>query len=280
MTAGVGTRALDKRTVAGLEVTEWAGPGQVVLGLPGLGSNAASWKALAESLPEARVLSLDLRGRGAGMGMTGATGLRGHAKDVARVMAELDLHDVVVVGHSMGAFLAPIVYQEARERIAKLVLVDGGVQPAFPFFMGPRMTRIAFGKELRSMDKQWPSVEALAKKGKVDKILASYPHLRPVVLQVLEDQLVNGRPAVDVDRVVADAVDTFWGPDREALAEVKAPVELILAENAKYDGAKPFIADKAVAPWTAKMPNLTVRRLKGNHITVVFEPEVTAACAL
>lgn len=277
---GLTTRATDKRTVAGLEVTEWAGSGQVVFGLPGLGSSGSSWRPLAESLPEARVLSVDLRGRGAGMGMSGPAGLRGHAQDVARVMAELDLTDVIVVGHSMGAFLAPVVYQEAPGRVAKLVLVDGGVQPAFPFFMGPRVTRLMFGKQLRPMTKPWPDAEAIARKGKMDKMLAGRPDLRPAVMQMIEDQMVGSSIGFDAPRLIDDAVDTFWGPDREALSDVTVPVELVLAEHAKNTNGKPFIADKAVTPWTAKMPNLSVRRLKGNHITVVFESEVAAACTL
>lgn len=279
------TRALEQRLVAGLMVTEWSGPGQVVVALPGLGSTASSWKPLAAALPDYRVISLDLRGRGSGMGMTGPTGLRAHAKDVAAVMAELDLQQVVVAGHSMGAYLAPLVQQEAPDRVAKLVLVDGGIRPSFPFFMGPAMTRLAFRRELKSLDREWPSIDALAKKAKMHKILAGRSHLEPVVKQVLADQSFGApgalRPAVDVDRCVDDAVDTLWGIDvREAIARVPVPMHAILAENAKWDGQKPFISDKAVAPWTERLPNLTVTRLKGNHITVVFEPEVAAACSL
>lgn len=283
------TRELEQQQVAGLVVTEWPSSGRspagAVLALPGLGSSAASWKPLAAALPDTRVLSVDLRGRGSGMGMGGTTGLRAHAKDVAAVMAELDLRDVVVVGHSMGAYLAPLVHQEAPDRVAKLVLVDGGIRPAFPFFMGPRLTRLAFARELRSLDRDWPTVEALAAKAKMPKILASRPDLVPLVLQTLKDQSVRSgdgyRPALDVDRCIEDAVDTLWGPDAEqALARVTVPVEVFLAENQKWEGQRPFISDKAVAPWTARMPNLTVTRLKGNHITVVFEPEVAKACSL
>src|SRR5690349_6949610 len=130
MTAPQTARASVQHQVAGFTVTEWPGSGPTVLGLSGLGSHNPTWAPMAESLPDTHFLAIDLRGRGAGQGMTGPTGLRQHAKDVAAVLAELDLTDVVVIGHSMGAYLAPVVAQEAAGRIKHLVLVDGGILPS------------------------------------------------------------------------------------------------------------------------------------------------------
>src|SRR4051794_18075965 len=106
------TREMTQQRVNGFTVTEWPGTGPTVFCLSGLGSFAPTWVPFAESVPEAHVFGIDLRGRGNGQGMAGPTGLRQHAKDVAEVMAALDLTDVVVVGHSMGAYLAPLVAQE------------------------------------------------------------------------------------------------------------------------------------------------------------------------
>src|SRR5690242_461980 len=82
-------------TAAGLHVTEWPGSGPTVVGLPGLSSSSAAWAPLAGQLPDARIVAPDLRGRGASQRLSGPTGLRAHARDVAAVMAELDLRDVV-----------------------------------------------------------------------------------------------------------------------------------------------------------------------------------------
>lgn len=276
------TRSLTKQRVGGLSVTEWAGPGQTVFGLPGLGSSASVWAHLAESLPDARVLAADLRGRGDSQGLAGPAGLRAHAKDVARILDELDMRDVVVVGHSMGAYLAPLVAQESPQRVARLVMVDGGIRPKFPFFMGPAMTRTIFKREMSKMDRDWPSIEAMAKAGKFDKMLASRPDLKPIVLKMLSDE-IGGRPGAyrpraDVARCAEDAADTFWGDDvTGALEALKVPAHMLLAENLKWEGQKPFIRDDVVAPWTAKLPNLTVTRLTGNHVTVLFAPEVLEA---
>jgi pimeloyl-ACP methyl ester carboxylesterase len=273
-----------QREVGGLAVTEWPGTGATVLCLPGLTSASGAWQPLADALPGHRVISVDLRGRGGSVAATGPTGLRAHADDLAMVIRELDLHDVVLVGHSMGAFLAPLVATEVPDRIDRLVLIDGGVDPRFPAIMGPAVIRMVFRRQLRAMVRDWPSAEAFAKKQHLDKIVVGREDLRPRVLGVLRDVLAKTpggvRPLLDVDRCVADAVDSFTGADvRNAVSRVKQPIDLLLAEHGRYHGAKTFISDKALAAVRRDIPQLTVQRLPGNHVTILFAPEVAVAVA-
>ena len=276
------TTALQARSVAGLEVLHRLGSGPTVVALPGLGSSGWAWEALAEALPTIDLYAVSLRGRGGSHQSTGAPGLAGHAQDVAEVMTELDLEDVVVIGHSMGAFLAPVVAQAVAGRIKHLVLVDGGIPPALPFFMRPALTRMAFGSQLRKGRGPFPDVEAALKKARVGPLIAGHPELLPVITRMLDREL-GGKPGArvartDIDRCVADAVDTFFGPSVEpALAALSVPAHVLLAEHAKKDSSKPFISDAAAAAAVAKQPLLQVRRLPGNHVTVVFAPEVAEA---
>jgi lipase len=278
-------RDVHRRTVTGLHTTIWPGAGtRTVVALPGLSSTAAVWGPLAESLPDIEVVAPDLRGRGGSRDVGGQSGLRAHARDVAALMSELDLRDVVLVGHSMGAYLAPVVAQEVGDRVTRLVLVDGGIPPALPLFMGPRLVRMTFRKELRALDRDWPTVEAFARTSKFEQMLASRPELRPVVLGIVAAELDGDagalRPRLEIDRLVADAVDVFCGPDVEhALDDLKMPTTVLLAENRRRDGQRPFIADRAVTPWLRRQPLLSVRRLPGNHLTVLFAPELREAIA-
>lgn len=275
---GMTTRTRSERTVAGLTVTEWEGDGSVVVGLAGLGSSGRTWGALADRLPGAHVVGPHLRGRGGSKDLSGPTGLRAHARDVARVLEELDLADVVVVGHSMGAYLAPLVAQEAAGRVARLVLVDGGVPPKLPPLMGPRLVRFAFRRELGALDRDWPSLEAMAAK-RIAPMLRERPDLRSQLMQTLADDCSpSHRPLLDVDRCVADAVDTFFGADTTpALEALAVPAHLVAATDGKKDGAKPFLSGAVVQAWTARLPLLTAERVRGNHATVLFSDEVLAA---
>lgn len=277
------TRTLQQSQVAGLHVNEWPGGGTPVLCLPGVGSGGLSWWPLARSLPDARVIAPDLRGRGGSQSLTGPAGLLAHARDVKALVEELDLHEVVVIGHSMGAFLAPLVVRELGDRVVRVVLVDGGVPPKLPFFMRPVLTRALFRRQFKAMDRDWPDLEAVARKGKLDALVTAQPELRPVLLEVLAQEMGGHpdgvlRPRLDADRAVADAVDTFFGTDAvEALAALTVPTYLFAAEHAKSDRDKPFLSDAAIAPWASRLPCLTVRRLPGNHVTIVFDPSVAAA---
>jgi hypothetical protein len=88
------------------------------------------------------------------------------------------------------------------------------------------------------------------------------------------------RLAVDVDLAVGDAVDTFFGADvPAALDALSVPAAVLLGSHARKDSDKPFISHKAVAAATARQPLLSVRRLPGNHVTVLWDPAVADAVA-
>ncbi len=281
-------REQDELQVAALRVTQWGGSdgpgaGLTVLGLPGLGSSGYAWQALADALPGARFVAPHLRGRGPSARISGPTGLRAHALDVAAVVHELDLREVVLVGHSMGAYLAPVLTRMVPDHIARLVLVDGGLPPRLPFFMGPRLTRFAFGRQIGKLERDWPSAEALYEKY-AGKILANRPDLVPTVTEMLARDLDGPpgalRPVLDREHAVADAVDTFFGSEViPALEALTVPAHLVAATHGKTDRVKAFLADSVLQHWTQRLPLLSAERVDSNHVTVVFTPEVEKAVA-
>lgn len=276
------TSALQPRSVAGLEVLHRPGTGATVVALAGLGSSGWAWEALAEAAPEIDLYAVSLPGRGGSQHVTAAPGLAGHAAVVAAVVTELDLQDVVIVGHSMGAYLAPVVARAIPGRVRHLVLVDGGIRPDLPFFMTAGLTRFTFRRQLKKGVGPFVDAAEAMKKARVAPMLADHPELTPVVARMLEREFAGPEGArvmrTDVDRCVADAADTFFGPSTaEALAALAVPAHVVLAENAKKAGQKPFISNKAAVAAVAAQPLLTVTRLPGNHVTVVFTPEVVAA---
>jgi pimeloyl-ACP methyl ester carboxylesterase len=276
-----------KHAIGGFTVLEWPGAKPprgrqlTVFGLPGLGSPGGMWSYLTEAVPEARIFSWDMRGRGDGVGLGGPTGLRQHAKDVAAILEELDLTDVVLVGHSMGAFLAPLVVQEAPTRIARVVMLDGGIRPDLPGIMRPWMARIAFTRELTRLDKDWKSFDDLLKAAKFDRSIKGRPDLKAKVEAILTDDFEETgriRPRTDNARCAADAVDTFFGAETTpAFEALKVPTTALLASNKKWDGQVPFISDKQAERFAAKVDSLTWKRLPGNHITLVFDPAIADA---
>jgi pimeloyl-ACP methyl ester carboxylesterase len=108
-----------------------AAPGSsTVVALHTISSNALSWVPVARALTgRVGVLAPDLRGRAESSTLR-STGLADHVADVVRVLDHYELERPVLAGHSMGAFVAALTAATHPDRVAGVVLVDGGL--AFP----------------------------------------------------------------------------------------------------------------------------------------------------
>ncbi len=120
---------------------EESGQGQPLLFLHGLAGSSYCWRGVTPLLPGYRCLSLDLKGHGASSKPAdGAYRISDHARIVSEAIRCLDLHDVVLVGHSMGGAVALTTAAElrekARDRVRALVLMDAICFPQrIPWFL-------------------------------------------------------------------------------------------------------------------------------------------------
>jgi pimeloyl-ACP methyl ester carboxylesterase len=268
--------------IAGLTCAQWSpAAGSTVLALHGLTSTSEVWRALAEALPGARIVAPDLPGRGGSVDVRVGPGLAGHAAAVVRLADELDLTDLVVIGHSMGAYVGPLVAAGLGARVRKVVLLDGGVAAEPGLLVRRPVVRAAFGLQARRLTRRWRDVEAFvgATEGKA---IANRADLRPRMAEwagyLLAGPAGQLRPRVDAARLVADAVDTLAGDATlPVLAAIAAPVHVMVARNGKDDNAGPLISDRAMATGKSQLPRMTSARLTANHLTMLFDPAVPAA---
>jgi pimeloyl-ACP methyl ester carboxylesterase len=128
-----GVRPLDLKLAAGrLHAEDRGRAGEsLVIAIPGLSANLHGFDFLAERLaPRRRVAALDLRGRGhSEVTPPGTYGWANHARDVIGVADALGVDDFVVLGQSMGAFVAMEVARQAPGRLRAAVLIDACGQP-------------------------------------------------------------------------------------------------------------------------------------------------------
>jgi pimeloyl-ACP methyl ester carboxylesterase len=139
------------------------GEGRPLLLIHGITLNAEVWSPqLHELASDFRVLSLDQRGHGRSVAGDDGYSIAGLGRDIATVLTRLDLHDALVVGHSMGGMAAlnfavdhPDVLEE---RVSGLGLVaTAAARPVVPLLV-PRATalgalivdRLDDGKPVRS----------------------------------------------------------------------------------------------------------------------------------
>ena len=100
--------------------------GTPVILLHGYSDSGFSFSRILPLLPRTwRIYALDLRGHGNSEQPEAGYGMRDLASDVVAFMEALGLDRAVLVGHSMGSFVAQQVALAAPGRLAGLVLLDG-----------------------------------------------------------------------------------------------------------------------------------------------------------
>lgn len=109
-------------------ITGVSGPAPAIVFLHGLGSDQSSWRLVAPAFEDRyRVVRLDLVGAGqsdcAAYDRVRHGSLRGHADDLLDVLHELELHDVVFVGHSVSSMIGVLAAIKEPRRFARLVLL-------------------------------------------------------------------------------------------------------------------------------------------------------------
>ena len=136
-----------------LAVHEWPGRGPAVVAVHGLTANHTCWASLADALaPAVRLIAYDLRGRGESDKPPAGYSLATHGEDLGRLLDHFGLSRAVLVGHSLGGGIVLRFAVTHPRRVAKLVLIDGGldVRPEMLESLAPVIARV--GREFPSLD--------------------------------------------------------------------------------------------------------------------------------
>ncbi len=110
-----------------IQLAQWEGEKGPILCVHGLTANCRCWDRIASALiPHFRVMAMDLRGRGLSDKPPGGYSVEQHAKDIRELLDDLKISRAVLMGHSLGAFIALAFGALYPERVQALVLMDGG----------------------------------------------------------------------------------------------------------------------------------------------------------
>ena len=111
-------------------ITESGAAGPCFVLVHGIGMGHRYWSGLADALARrGRVLALDLPGFGDAPESENALSMPGSGEYLAALLEAEDLHDVVLVGHSMGAQIVAEAAARHPERIGRVVLIAPTVNP-------------------------------------------------------------------------------------------------------------------------------------------------------
>jgi lipase len=243
-----------------------------VVAIHGITSTSRAWLAIARALGDrAALIALDLRGRGASSPVGPPFGIGVHAGDVLALLDHLGLQRPVVAGHSLGAYIACRLAVLRPDRVASLVLVDGGLPiPGLPpgadpaTLLGPVVARLQTEFPDRDAYRAWWAAHPAFGDGDVD----------PGLLNDYADYDLSGeaprlRSSVRPEVVGVDGTDVLTARDAAELTcetvELHAPRGL--------DGAPPPMQpSEVVAGWVAGAPELrrAVAVPDCNHYTIAM----------
>ncbi|MHC9044748.1 alpha/beta hydrolase [Microbacterium saperdae] len=273
--------------MSGLTVSTF-GPsdaGPALLAIHGITANGRSWETVAAHLPQHRVLAPDLRGRGRSNGLPGPYGLQQHALDLAAVLDADGGGARIVLGHSMGAFVAVALAGARPDLVDRLVLVDGGLPLALPggvtsaegldigALLGPAAQRLSmefaaddayldFWRRHPAFLRDWsPAVESYARYD----LDGEPPHRRPSTV-----------PAA----MLQDGAE-LYGPDWyvDALRSLRMPVTVLRAPRGLTD-AEPLYAPGALEGFRGLVRDLMIVEVDDvNHYTILFADRGAAQVA-
>ncbi|WP_241248967.1 alpha/beta hydrolase [Agrococcus sp. KRD186] len=253
--------------------------GTPVVAIHGITANHRSFAPLAARL-DSPVLGLDLRGRGGSRALPGPYGLAQHAEDVAAAMRAAGIARAVVVGHSMGAYVAVRLARAHPQLVESLVLVDGGL----PLRPAPA------GSELAPEDVLGPAIERLRmtfeSPAAYRDFWCRHPAFGPYWGSAIEEYvdydltLVDGvlRPSANPEAVIANLVE-LDGRDgyAEALLALEQPAELLRSPRGLFDETPGLYDDQWLATWTSQLPALSVTDVEHtNHYTILMGAGVDA----
>jgi lipase len=264
---------------------EWNPSGTTtVVAVHGITANHRNFALLAEALPEHRLVAPDLRGRGASATLPGPWGIDRHAEDVARLITASAEEPVVLVGHSMGGFVAAALVRRFPDLVSGLVLVDGGLP--FPLPDGidvDQAIALTLGPALQRLQRTFPSRDAYR------EFWQAHPAFREAWSEAVADyvdyDLVGNPPelrsSVSSQAVFQDARDQFGEPDTaDVLGSFSGPARLLVVSRGLLDQPPGLYPAEELVRWRGRLPSLTIDEVPQlNHYTIMLHPSGAARVA-
>ena len=281
----------NKERVPGeVELAIWhaGGGADPIVCLHGITAQHRAFNAVARYLEASRgLVGVDLRGRGDSDKPESGYSLEAHAADVVRVLDHLGHRSAVLVGHSMGGFVALKTALRFPERVRALVLLDGG---------WPRVE--SKPEELTEEEKQEAAAleEGLARAFKRLDMTFESPEAyldfwfpgRNLKMEDLPQDLadyylydlgeVEGGYNPKASRAAAEEDSpsvSSTSPTVEEMRGVACPVALVRATQGFFPGSDPLISDETRDVMAGALDIRTEVLLEGaNHYTMLW-PEYT-----
>jgi lipase len=261
-------------------------PHTTVLAIHGVTASHKAWPLVAErvtSRPGNRLIAPDLRGRGRSAGLPGPWGMPTHAADLAAVLDAFEVEKAIVIGHSMGAFVAVVFAHLYPSRTAELVLVDGGIPlPPPPGLSAEESLNVTLGPAAARLRMTFSSRAAYL------DFWREHPAFGPDWSQAVESYLgydlageePHLRSSVRYDAIAADALELSGGSLLAAWHDLPDETIFLRAPLGLFAEPPGLYSRQDVEAWASRYPRLRWCEVGGvNHYTITLSERGADAVA-
>lgn len=264
-------------TLAAFQLSPAAGMSDPVLVVHGITANSHAWLAVDRALGgAARLLAVDLRGRGASSALPPPYGMEAYTRDMLAVLDHHGIEHAVLVGHSLGAYAVARFATDHPERVRSALLLDAGLTlPEIEEIDDPDAFLQAFlGPALARLDLVFATPEEYHAWWRAHPAFAG-ADVAPEDLVAYANHDLGGEPprlhsTVAKDAVRADAHELFEiGKPAHRLT---VPVEMLRARRGLRNDPSPMIPAPLAEAWaSADAARRSVREVPDvNHYTLVM----------
>lgn len=237
-----------------------------IVGIHGLTGNAMQLSYYAQEFgADYRFITMDLYGRANSKATGNDSHIFKHVKDVQAIIDELKLEDVILMGYSMGAFIASLVASKS-DKVKAVVLLDGAAtmsEHQRPI-VEPSLGRLS--KHFTS-DKQY--IEEVAT-GYENLGIVRGPHIESVLAYEIENHGDYWENKAS-ELVVRNDWESFWEFNPlEVGPQISQPTLLVQASGG-IGANPPLFLPEHYEDTIKAYPNIEVAYSDSNHYTMVFE---------
>lgn len=254
----------------------------MILAIHGISSTHKLWSWTRAHLPDGLpFIAPDLRGRGNAMTVGGPYSLRVHAEDMLRVLDANGVERATVAGMSLGGFIAVVLAAMAPDRVANLVLVDGGLPIPLPTpDLTPEQLPAVFESRMQRAQTPWPSYDEYAAFFR-DTLGVLLDPEDPLLEEYLRYDLDGTRAKLDPQAILEDSADLFFGDAvLTSLEALRAPVRFLYAEWSVGKDSPPMYSHETVEEWAARLPSFHATFVPGvDHAAIAMTHAGGAAIA-
>ncbi|HEX9682645.1 MAG TPA: alpha/beta hydrolase [Acidimicrobiales bacterium] len=263
-----------------LRVGRWGTGGPIVLCLHGITANHTEFAALGERLAsEAQIVAPDLRGRGGSRDVGTEFSMAHHADDAVAVLDHLGVDIALVLGHSMGGFVAAVLADRHADRVSRVVYVDGGLALDLPDAVAQLPTEeligAVIGPAMARLDLTFESVEQYIESWKVHPAFQDGDWNRFVEQYIAYDLMGEPpqlKPSPRKEAIIGDTESQLVRDDvTKALANLRHPSLFVRAPRGILN-TDPLYSEETVEEFAAHHRDLfrhtTIDDV--NHYTIVI----------